>query len=76
MQQDAMMLTEFFDRFGTDEACCRQKKRVRFWGAVDLVNLLEQEKLSGKGGRTAEHLCRFDCVIVDELWYLPFSRNG
>ena len=54
----------------------RQKKRVRFWGVVDLVNLLEQEKLSGKGGRTAEHLCRFDCVIVDELGYLPFSRNG
>jgi DNA replication protein DnaC len=54
----------------------RQKKRVRFCGAVDLVNLLEQEKLSGKGGRTAEQLCRFDCVIVDELGYLPFSRNG
>lgn len=54
----------------------RWKKRVRFWGAVDLVNLLEQEKLSGKGGRTTEQLCRFDCVILDELGYLPFSRNG
>ena len=54
----------------------RKKKRVRFCGAVDLVNLLEQEKLSGKGGRTAEQLCRFDCVILDELGYLPFSRSG
>jgi DNA replication protein DnaC len=54
----------------------RQKKRVRFCGAVDLVNQLEQEKLSGRGGRTAEHLCRFECVILDELGYLPFSRNG
>jgi len=54
----------------------RKKKRVRFCGAVDLVNLLEQEKLSGKGGRTAEQLSRFDCVILDELGYLPFSRNG
>jgi len=54
----------------------RQKKRVRFWGAVDLVNLLEQEKMSGKGGRTSEQLCRFDCVILDELGYLPFSKNG
>ena len=54
----------------------RQKKRVRFCGAVDLVNVLEQEKISGKGGRTAEQLCRFDCVILDELGYLPFSRNG
>lgn len=54
----------------------RQKKRVRFCGAVDLVNLLEQEKLSGKGGRTAAQLCRCDCVILDELGYLPFSKNG
>jgi DNA replication protein DnaC len=54
----------------------RRKKRVRFCGAVDLVNQLEQEKLSGRGGRTAEQLCRFDCVIIDELGYLPFSRNG
>ena len=54
----------------------RRKKRVRFFGAVDLVNLLEQEKLGGKGGRTAEQLRRFDCVILDELGYLPFSKNG
>jgi DNA replication protein DnaC len=54
----------------------RRRKKVRFWGAVDLVNLLEQEKLSGKGGRLAEQLSRFDCVILDELGYLPFSRNG
>ena len=54
----------------------RNKKKVRFCGAVDLVNMLEQEKLLGKGGRTAEQLSRFDCVILDELGYLPFSRNG
>ena len=54
----------------------RKKKKVRFCGAVDLVNLLEHEKLSGKGGYTAEQLGRFDCVILDELGYLPFSRNG
>jgi DNA replication protein DnaC len=54
----------------------RKKKKVRFCGAVDLVNQLEQEKLSGKGGKTGEQLSRFDCVILDELGYLPFSRNG
>jgi DNA replication protein DnaC len=54
----------------------RKKKRVRFWGAVDLANHLEQEKLSGKGGHLAEQLSRYDCVILDELGYLPFSRNG
>jgi len=54
----------------------RKKKKIRFCGVVDLVNMLEQEKHSGKGGRTAEQLSRFDCVILDELGYLPFSRNG
>jgi DNA replication protein DnaC len=54
----------------------RKKKKVRFCGVVDLANLLEQEKLSGKGGRTGDQLSRFDCVILDELGYLPFSRNG
>jgi DNA replication protein DnaC len=54
----------------------RKKKKVRFIGAVDLVNMLEQEKLAGKGGRTAEQLSRFDCIILDELGYLPFSKNG
>jgi DNA replication protein DnaC len=54
----------------------RRKHKVRFWGAVDLVNALEGEKLSGKGGRIAGQLSRYDCVILDELGYLPFSRNG
>jgi DNA replication protein DnaC len=60
----------------TGMALLRKKKKVRFWGAVDLVNQLEQEKISGKGGKTAEQLSRIDCVILDELGYLPFSRNG
>jgi DNA replication protein DnaC len=61
---------------GIGMSLLRKKKRVRFWGAVDLVNHLESEKLSGKGGRSAEQLSRYDCVILDELGYLPFSRNG
>lgn len=31
-------------------AAIRQRKRVRFFNAVDLVNQLEQEKLQGKTG--------------------------
>jgi len=54
----------------------RQKKRVRFFNVVDLANQLEQERQSGKTGRLAAQLQRFDCVIFDELGYLPFSRNG
>jgi DNA replication protein DnaC len=61
---------------GIGMSLLRKKRRVRFWGAVDLVNHLEQEKLTGKGGQLAEQLRRYDCVIVDELGYLPFSKNG
>ena len=54
----------------------RLKHRVRFFNVVDLANQLEQEKQSGKPGKLAAQLCRFDCVILDELGYLPFSKNG
>ena len=54
----------------------RHGKRVRFYSTVDLVNLLEQEKLAGKSGRLAFALLRMDLVILDELGYLPFSQAG
>jgi len=51
-------------------------KRVRFYSTVDLVNLLEQEKVAGKAGRLAFALLRMDLVILDEFGYLPFSQAG
>lgn len=51
-------------------------KRVRFYSTVDLVNLLEQEKSSGKPGRIANSLVNMDLLILDELGYLPFSQAG
>jgi DNA replication protein DnaC len=50
-------------------------KRVRFYNAVDLVNLLEREKLAGKTGSLARKLIQMDAVI-DELGYLPFPESG
>jgi DNA replication protein DnaC len=43
---------------------------------VDLVNQLEQEKLAGRGGKLADNLARLQLVALDELGYLPFSKNG
>lgn len=54
----------------------RNGRRVHFYNLLDLVNRLEQEKLAGQGGRTADRLARIDLVILDELGYLPFSGNG
>jgi DNA replication protein DnaC len=54
----------------------QHSERVRFYSTVDLVNLLEQEKASGKAGRLAFAMMRLDLVILDELGYLPFSQAG
>jgi len=51
-------------------------KRVRFFGVVDLVNQLEQEKATGKQGRFAQRLALTDLVVLDELGFLPFSASG
>jgi len=51
-------------------------KRVRFFSTVELVNLLEQEKVQGKSGQIAGRLVHSDLVILDELGYLPFSASG
>ncbi len=51
-------------------------KRVRFYSTVDLVNMLEQEKVAGKAGKLAFALMRMDLIILDELGYLPFSQPG
>ena len=54
----------------------RSGKRCRYFNLVDLVNQLEQEKLQERGGKLADSLSRFDLVVLDELGYLPFSKNG
>jgi len=54
----------------------RSGYRARFYNLVDLANDLEKEKLSGEGGKIANALVRFNLVILDELGYLPFSKNG
>jgi DNA replication protein DnaC len=54
----------------------QQGQRGRYFNVVDLVNQLEQEKLTGRCGKLAESLARLDLVVLDELGYLPFSKSG
>ena len=54
----------------------QEGQRGRYFNVVDLVNQLEQEKLSGRGGKLAESMVRLDLVVLDEMGYLPFSKNG
>ena len=57
-------------------ACIRDGARGRFYNVVDLVNRLEAETRAGRQGRIADHLCRLDFVVLDELGYLPFAQFG
>jgi DNA replication protein DnaC len=54
----------------------RRGSRARFYNLVDLANDLEQENLAGRGGRLTVSLSRFNLVVLDELGYLPFSKNA
>ena len=58
------------------QAVERHRKKVRFFGTVDLVNALEQEKTQGRSGQIADRLMRCDLVMLDELGYLPFGPSG
>jgi len=53
-----------------------ERKRVRFFSAVDLVNKLEAEHRDGVDGRITDKLSRVDLLIIDELGYLPFADAG
>jgi DNA replication protein DnaC len=54
-------------------ACIRRGARGRFFNVVDLVNKLEAETRAGRQGRIADHLCRLDFVVLDDL---PFAQSG
>ena len=57
-------------------SCIRDGARGRFFNVVDLVNRLEAETRSGRQGRMADHLCRMDFIVLDELGYLPFAQSS
>ena len=57
-------------------ACCQQEHRVRFTTAAELTNALVEAKREARTSRKLEQFARFDVVILDELGYVPFDREG
>ena len=51
-------------------------KKVRFFNAVDLINALIKEQADGNAGKIIRQLSALDCVIIDELGYIPFPKSG
>lgn len=51
-------------------------KRLRFFNAVDLVNLLAYEKQQKTKRKSNEDSLRWVQLLLDELGYLPFPESG
>ncbi len=51
-------------------------KKARFFNAVDLINTLIKEQADGNAGKIIRQLSALDCVIIDELGYIPFPKSG
>jgi DNA replication protein DnaC len=57
-------------------AACRQGKRVRFFGVASLVNDMLAANRDLRLSRFIKPFTRFDLVVLDELGFLPFSKDG
>jgi len=57
-------------------ACCQRDHRVRFTTAAELTNAFVEAKREGRLSRKLEQIARYDVVILDELGYVPFDREG
>ena len=57
-------------------ACCQRERRVRFVTAAELTNALVEAKAQSKLSRKLEQFARYELVILDELGYVPFDKQG
>lgn len=54
----------------------RQRRRVAFWRAADLVRTLIEARDAKDLGRYQRRLERVDLIVIDELGFVPFDRQG
>lgn len=55
---------------------CRQSKRVRFVTGYSLANELIEARAEKDLGRLIGKYARWDLLILDELGYVPFTKEG
>ena len=55
---------------------CRQGKKVRFFGVAGLVNDLLAAKDGLRLSKFIKPLTKLDLVVLDELGFIPFSKEG
>ncbi len=57
-------------------AACRQKRRVRFTTAANLVNELVEAKQHDPARRVLARWARYDLIAIDEVGYVPLAEIG
>lgn len=57
-------------------AACRLGKRVRFYTAAGLINDLLEAHAQLRISRLESALAKYDLIILDELGFVPFSKEG
>jgi DNA replication protein DnaC len=57
-------------------AACRQKRRVRFTTAANLVNELVEAKQRLQLRRVLARWARYDLIAIDEVGYVPLAEIG
>jgi len=57
-------------------SACRQGKRVRFYTVAGLINELLEAGSQLKLGKLESTLAKCDLIVLDELGFVPFSKEG
>jgi DNA replication protein DnaC len=55
---------------------CQQGRKVRFFTAAGLINLLTEAQAGLRLSHLERGLAQMDLLIIDEIGYVPFSEKG
>ena len=55
---------------------CQQGRKVRFFTAAGLINLLTEAQAGLRLSHLERSLAQMDLLIIDEIGYVPFSEKG
>jgi DNA replication protein DnaC len=59
---------------GLAVAACRQRRRVRFTSAAELVNELSEAKQHSELNRVAQRWTRYELIVIDEMAYVAIPE--
>jgi DNA replication protein DnaC len=57
-------------------AACRQRKRVRFTTAAEMVNELVEARQNNELSRVTARWTRYDVLVIDEMGYVALAEAG